>query len=247
MTSYKDIIAHEVSRHAVYKGLSRCFQYPDKEMKKRLRGLEYHCQALQSGARSAVRLMMNGLHGRKDLERMRLDFARLFIGPYRLLAPPYGSIYLESRRSIMGRSTSDVIRFYNQAGLEIAPAYKEAPDHISVELEFMYYLIFKEIRMLKRQDFDCVEAFIVDQRDFLQDHLGPWIPAFLQIVKAEAHTDFYRHLADATECFIAEDRETLLNLELAHHAPNVMQPKPDRAKTQGRPVAENEMRPSEFG
>ncbi len=219
MTSYHDIIANEVSRHAIYKGLSRCFQYPDKEMAKVLHRLEHHCRALRSGALPAVQLLIDDLIGRNNLERMRLDFAGLFVGPYRLLAPPYGSIYLESRRSIMGRSTLEVIRFYNQAGLEIAPAYKEAPDHISVELEFMYFLIFKAIRLLERQDFDHLEALIVHQSDFLRDHLGSWIPAFLQIVKAEAQTDFYRHLADATGCFIAEDREALLNLELTNDAP----------------------------
>ncbi len=218
MTSYHEIIAYEVSRHAIYKGLSRCFQYPDKEMEKVLQRLEHHCSALRSGALSAVQSLIEGFNGRNDLERMRLDFAELFIGPYRLLAPPYGSIYLESRRSIMGRSTLEVIRFYKQAGLEIAPAYKEAPDHISAELEFMYYLIFEEIRMLKRQDFDHVEASLVNQRDFLRDHLGIWIPPFLRIVKAEAQTDFYRHLADATGCFIAEDREVLFNLKLANDA-----------------------------
>lgn len=218
MTSYQDIIAYEVSRHAIYKGLSRCFQYPDKEIEDVLQRLEHHCLDLRSDALPAVQMLMDDLDGHHDLERMQLDFARLFIGPYRLLAPPYGSVYLENSRSIMGRSTLEVIRLYNQAGLDIAPAYKEAPDHISAELEFMYFLIFNAIRLLERQDVDQLEPLIVHQRDFVKNHLGSWVPEFLQIVKAEAQTDFYRHLADATGYFIAEERETLLNMTLVTDA-----------------------------
>ncbi|MBM2831889.1 MAG: torD6, partial [Dehalococcoidia bacterium] len=41
----------------------------------------------------------------------------LFVGPYRLLAPPYWSAYLEDARVVMGDSTMDVKNRYREEGL----------------------------------------------------------------------------------------------------------------------------------
>ncbi len=219
MTNLTEIQAHEVSRCVIYQRLSRCFMDPDKDLKNAVQSMKHHCSELRSRALPAVQSLCDEIKAVSTLERIRIDFARLFIGPYSLLAPPYGSIYLDNQRRIMGQSTMEVIRFYRHAGLEIAPTYKDAPDHIASELEFMYYLIFTEINELEKQDVDHVQPLIIDQCDFLDHHLSPWVPAFSQTLKAEAGTEFYRSLAEATECFIAEDRINLLNLKTVIEPP----------------------------
>ncbi|MFN2356106.1 MAG: molecular chaperone, partial [Desulfopila sp.] len=67
-----------------------------------------------------------------------VEYARLFVGPFELLAPPYGSVYLETGRRLMGDSTIAVQHMYTNAGLTLD--VQEAPDHIALELEFMHYL-----------------------------------------------------------------------------------------------------------
>ena len=54
----------------------------------------------------------------------------------------------------MGDSTMDVRMRYGDARLELAADFKEAPDHIAAELEFMHFLIFKEIAVTLRYDMD---------------------------------------------------------------------------------------------
>ena len=137
-----------------------------------------------------------------ELEALRVDHARLFIGPYRLLAPPYGSVYLEDNR-IMGDSTLDVRDYYESEGLDTI--IKEAPDHIAVELEFVYYLLTKQIRAIKDADTQMLKSCEQKQNSFLQTHLGRWLPRLVEKIQENAQAEFYRTLANLTEKFIQND------------------------------------------
>ena len=39
--------------------------------------------------------MRKEIENDQNFEALKVDFARLFVGPYKLLAAPYGSVYLE--------------------------------------------------------------------------------------------------------------------------------------------------------
>ncbi len=134
-----------------------------------------------------------------------MEHARLFIGPYSLLAPPYGSVYLESERKIMGNSTMDVINRYRQSGLIVAEDFKDAPDHIAAELEFMHFLIFKAMEAANQGDVNGIVTGLLNQQSFLEQHLGAWVHEFAGNVVENAKTPFYRNLARATEVFIKDD------------------------------------------
>ena len=137
-----------------------------------------------------------------ELEALKVDHARLFVGPYRLLAPPYGSVYLEDNR-IMGDSTLDVRDYYENEGLDTV--IKEAPDHIAVELEFVYYLIVKQIRAVRDADLQMLQSCQQKHGSFLQTHLGRWLPGFVEKVQKNAQTEFYRTLANLTDKFVQND------------------------------------------
>ena len=92
------------------------------------------------------------------------------MGPYRLLAPPYGSVYLEKNRRVMGDSTMDAKKRYQEAGLKLT--LKEAPDHVAIEMEFMYYLIYREIEAFINTNESDIALDLTNQNDFLQNNLG---------------------------------------------------------------------------
>ena len=142
------LLLRESARRDTYKAFSKCFHLPDRALPNRLNSLEKHLGALGSKAFSHTVLLRHEYQGPGDLEKLQVDFSRLFIGPYRLLAPPYGSIYLEKDYKVMENSTVDVRERYRQAGLDISAKFKDAPDHVAAELEFMYFLIFKEIKAI---------------------------------------------------------------------------------------------------
>ena len=142
-----------------------------------------------------------------DIDLLRVDYARLFVGPYELFAPPYGSVYLEGDRRVMGESTMDAIDWYRNAGLDISKNFQDPPDHIAVELEFVYFLIFKEMESISNLDVEGTIRCLIQQGKFLERHLGAWVPEFADNVEKNAETEFYKSLARFTKVFVKKDLE----------------------------------------
>ena len=197
----KDFLQFESDRCEAYKLLSACYYLPDENTLEKLEKLEIVLNCVCPASVKHVAQMKDEI----DLALLRVDFSRLFVGPFRLLAPPYGSVYLEGKREVMGVSTIDVKNRYTSVGLEISGQIKEAPDHIAIELEFMYYLIFKEINSIEQSDLGRVRDYLRQQQQFLKIHLGAWLPEFVLAAQKNATTDFYKNLVQATKIFIQQD------------------------------------------
>lgn len=212
-----DLLRREKARRDAYKSLAECYYLPDGDLIIKLKGLERQLGVLGSGTLSYAALMRSELQGPKELEKLKIDFARLFVGPYSLLAPPYGSVYLEGDRKIMGDSTLDVQDRYRKAGVELSDNFRDVPDHIAAELEFMYFLVFKEIQALENSDVDTTIDYFEKQRAFLSEHLGTWVFNFADSIEKEAETEFYKNLARATRAFIEQHLDELLDI-LANEA-----------------------------
>ena len=188
-----------------YRFLSLFFQLPEGETLSKLTALE---RALNSFGEESARHIAN-IPRQVDLAELKIDHARLFVGPFQLLAPPYGSVYLNGKsRTVMADSTVDAQARYSEAGLSTA-RFKDAPDHIVFELEFMYYLIFKEIEAVANSDPVAAWGAVEEQKRFLQDHLSAWIAPFADAVSKNASTSFYRDLALATRAFVQQDFKRL--------------------------------------
>ncbi len=196
----KEFLFQENYRRDAYKLLADCYYLPDEELIDILRSLDKSKGNLFSGIAESASLT-------SDIEALRIDYSRLFIGPYRLLAPPYGSVYLENTRRVMGISTLDVRNKYADEGLRID--IKEAPDHIAIELEFMYYLISKEVEAALSSESIGATSYLKKQKDFLDAHLGIWVSDFSNNIDINAETVFYRDLARQTKSFIEADLKSL--------------------------------------
>lgn len=73
-----------------------------------------------------------------------------------------------------------LLRFYHHFGLRITEhsAERVLPDHLSCELEMMSFLCFREAEA-KASGGDYV-SYLRAQHDFLQRHLGIWVPRLSQ-------------------------------------------------------------------
>jgi TorA maturation chaperone TorD len=140
-------------------------------------------------------------------EELSVEFARLFVGPFELKAPPYGSVYLDEGRRVMGDSTMEIVKLYRETGLVIKDDFKDLPDHIAVELEYLYFLIFKEIEFLKSSQSGRAALFVKYQGMFLNRFLGQWISGFCEKVQENSENDFYKLLAGCTRDFVLYDRQ----------------------------------------
>ena len=188
-----------------YKLLSLCYYQPDKEITAIIDALRKEISAFSQQAVKLLDEISVELGEHKDDHYFLVDYAKLFVGPFNVLAAPYSSVYLDHERRIMGDSTVEVCDMYNKAGLVINADLKDIPDHIKVELEFMQYLIQKNIAA---EDNLALEM----QQDFLLNHLALWLPDFKDAVLKNAQTVLYKNLAEVTYNFVVQDKEVLAGI-----------------------------------
>jgi len=213
MIDNENVLINESARRDAYKNLSACYLLPDVHLVQVVNSLAEQLNILGSEAYGDSYRLKKEIQSTYDLEPLKIDFSSLFVGPYSLLAPPYGSIYLEGEKKIMGTSTMDACSKYRELGLDISSGFKDAPDHIAVELEFMFFLIFKEIKAIIDGDAHMAMIYISHEKAFLQRHLGSWVDAFTNQVEKNANTEFYKKLASVTRKFVSEDLSELSKLE----------------------------------
>ncbi len=200
INTMKESLSQEEYRGDSYKLLSECYYLADEGLIENLSGLDTKMGGTFSDiAKHCPRI--------SDIASLAVDYSKLFVGPYGLLAPPYGSVYLEDTRRVMGNSTMDVRTKYEEEGLDIG--LKEAPDHIAIELEFMYFLIFKQVEATRNSDSKSAASYLRKQKAFLETHLGIWVSEFADNVEANAQTEFYKNLARLTKSFVKKDLKSL--------------------------------------
>ena len=102
----------------------------------------------------------------------------------------------------MQDSTMDVLDLYKQGGFAIDSDFQELPDHVAVELEFLYLLLFRQAQARHDGSAEDLAAAAALQHRFLARHLGAWIGPFAAAVQAGAETAFYRQLGALTERFV---------------------------------------------
>jgi len=136
------------------------------------------------------------------LQELLVDYSRLFLGPVQALARPYASVWLTGENVVMQDTTMELLQLYEQGGFAIDENFQELPDHVAVELEFLYLLTHQLNQARAGSDADALQALQVLRTAFLDGHLGRWLGGFILAVHEHAQTDFYRELAELTELFV---------------------------------------------
>ncbi len=201
------------TREDIYRLLAACYYSPSTEF------IEEKCCAtlatlLEPVAPDAAKYAADAAvaGGKIELEPLAVEHARLFIGPFQLVAPPYGSIYLDETKTVMGDSTAKVAAFYHNCGLHLAEDFHELPDHFAVELEFMSFLAFKQREAEVSGDSNEVARITSLQQEFLGRFLMPWLEPFTSAIITDAEAPFYQAIARCTAAFINADYTALTNV-----------------------------------
>jgi TorA maturation chaperone TorD len=132
-------------------------------------------------------------------QELLVDYSRLFLGPVQAMARPYASVWLTGENVVMQDATMELLKLYEQGGFEIAEDFRELPDHVAVELEFLYLLTYQHNRAQAAGDTEALQAVQVLRAAFLVGQLGRWLGPFILAMHDGAQTDFYRELAELTE------------------------------------------------
>jgi TorA maturation chaperone TorD len=128
-------------------------------------------------------------------EALRDDYTRLFIGPDKVLAPPWESVFVKEGRMIFTETTLQVRNWYRKFGLVSEKLYKEPDDHISLEFMFLTHLAGQTILAIEAGSLENSNHYLAAQKEFCEDHLSRWAVVFFDQLYDYARTDFFRGLA----------------------------------------------------
>lgn len=142
-------------------------------------------------------------------ERLQQDYLRLFsMGRDEPPCLPYASLYGERDGWPGPAAAARVQQLYATCGLALSPALAgELPDHVAVELEFMSFLCGREAEQWTGGAVGYALGILEQQRPFLSDHLGRWLPRFAHRLGKAARAGFYLRLADASLAFVDHDTQ----------------------------------------
>ncbi|MFQ5570339.1 MAG: molecular chaperone [Rhodothermales bacterium] len=182
----------EVGRANLFHLLAKAFSSPlemEEKYPDQLRQVALDLPvALQEAALALVRKWEEAF---ADREALSLAYARLFLGPFEIKSMPYASHYLEPDQRLMGEVSQYVARAYVQAGLGPGSGPHEAPDHVALEWEFMYYLTYQYVT--------TGEDSWIEQRDvFRVNHMNRWMPKLVEAMRSAHEHAFYEALAELT-------------------------------------------------
>lgn len=141
-------------------------------------------------------------------DRLRSEYTRLFLGPDKLPAPPWESVYVNGEPLLFQQSTLAVRDAYRQSGYAAVGYPREADDHVAIEFDFMASLASKacEAETLERET-------LVKQLAFLEDHLLVWIDSFAERLGAcDTVSEFYPSFARLAALVCRRDADVLQEL-----------------------------------
>lgn len=150
---------------------------------------------------------INKLH-----KEIKVEYARLFLGPKHIPAPPFESVYRTKTRHMFGETTIQVRELYKSAGLKIETQDNLPDDFIGYELEFMYYLSFEALRAVNEYNDERLNKVLKYQHHFIKEHLNAWVKDFTKDILESTTMDYFKVVANLTKEFIEEDYNNIENL-----------------------------------
>ena len=150
-------------------------------------------------------------------QHYNVDFTNLFL----MHLVPYESFYTRDDQMIESGGKNPVLELYNELdfSVELQKARVVSPDHIGVELEFMYMLSVATLNAFQSDDKDSLCELFQVQRAFLKEHLLEWTPLFLINAKRESRTPLYHDGTELTLEFLLSDFEYVTE-KLANYCGN---------------------------
>lgn len=123
-------------------------------------------------------------------ESLSEAFQRLFVGPYALPSPPWGSVWLDRENVLFGESTLVLRQWMRENGIQFEMRQNEPEDHFGSLLLMAAWLAEKG------RHTECEQL--------LAWHLLPWSSRFLDVFIENAGHPFYQALGELANQTLAK-------------------------------------------
>jgi DMSO reductase family type II enzyme chaperone len=204
-------IERAVSRSVVYRFFSVALRPPDEALAA-MTGAQWEAvleaaRAVRAGVAPALEaareVCQRGHAGALSEEHLR-TFGHV-VGT---TCPLYEAQYIPGGVFPQAQTLADLTGFYRAFGLEVDEGARERPDHLSLELEFMHVLAYREAYARVHHGPAEVTLLVDAQRTFIRSHLGRWGPSCARLL-ARAAGEAYGSLATALAAWLSAEVEAL--------------------------------------
>lgn len=131
-----------------------------------------------------------------QLSDLQAEHRRVFSNVITLDCPPYETLFGNDHVFGQAHVMGDIAGYYRAFGVELSKDIHERMDHLSVELEFMHFLAYKESYARCHDGADKTQIVVDAQKKFVKEHIGRWVPLFCRMLVKKADSGFFRHMAD---------------------------------------------------
>lgn len=206
-------ISLHVARGRTYNILSRSLSYPWNRKFFRPKTLlePLDICLLEDGDWTRVKAVVSGLgkyFPKMAVKQAQAEFVRVFGHAVSQECPPYEMQYgteggVQSQTDIL----IQVGGFYETFGFEMPKIRgRERVDHISVELEFMSYMCFREAYAIENDHDERKIAILrTGLKKFMRNHVGRWTPLFCLFASRKAERGLYRDIIELLSIFIKNE------------------------------------------
>lgn len=188
------------ARSAVYQVLGQIFTAPDTEHYEKAGDGQWVKELTEAAGLLDFEWEIGEVTLGDGIEKAAFvaEYGRLFDSSDDGVCPLWGGAYADDR----DRTLTDLGRAYEYYGLGTGGEGDVAPDHLTVEFDFMQFLTFKEAAATSPR---LAKSFHRAQTDFLEKQLA-WLPELAGAVRAADPSPFWAWATDRIETFVAAER-----------------------------------------
>ena len=147
-----------------------------------------------------------------DVDAARSEYTRLFLGPDKLIAPPWESCYTSKERALFQESTLHVRSWYQQYSYVPAGYPSHPDDHISLMMHFLA-LTTERAKVCFDENLLCgYKSLLEGQKLFEKNHILNWMDAYCADMDKSETKLLYPQLVRAMAAFIAYDQQAISEL-----------------------------------
>lgn len=165
-------------------------------------------ESADSDAPEKLRNVLLSCH-EAELDRVKNEYTRLFLGPDKLIAPPWESCYTAKERALFQESTLHVRSWYQQYSYVPAGYPSHPDDHISLMMHFLALTTQRAKACLERDLLCGSRSLLEGQKLFEKNHILNWMDAYCADMEKSETKLLYPKLVRAMADFIAYDQQVI--------------------------------------
>jgi len=166
--------------------LKACTEMVEEPYLERLQSLKAILPVRSLESLSKVVSTIKGFPDGESLyQHLEEGYVRLFIrAKGGITAPLYESCYEFEGAPLMGRAAAEMKERFEAKGLSVSETINEPPDHIAIELEYLYFLLDKGWG--ERDD-----ALVAEAVEFASENMLKWMSKIYERLASEKKCLFY--------------------------------------------------------